>query len=118
MNKIIANRYIFSKSLDDFIDIKFFCLYIFLKPIILSDIAYKISLVDGVASVVPPEDDNPNKQLVVIENKYKTEDGYSGHVYDVQSATKDGVVYSSLDPSIFELKFPNTDIEGRVVGDV
>ena len=88
------------------------------QPIILSDIAYKISLVDGVASVVPPEDDNPNKQLVVIENKYKTEDGYSGHVYDVQSATKDGVVYSSLDPSIFELKFPNTDIEGRVVGDV
>ena len=70
------------------------------------------------ASVVPPEDDNPNKQLVVIENKYKTEDGYSGHIYDVQSATKDGVVYSSLDPSIFELKFPNTDIEGRVVGDV
>ena len=88
------------------------------QPIILSDIAYKISLVDGVASVVPPEDDNPNKQLVVIENKYKTEDGYSGHIYDVQSATKDGVVYSSLDPSIFELKFPNTDIEGRVVGDV
>ena len=88
------------------------------QPIILSDIAYKISLVDGVASVVPPEDDNPNKQLVVIENKYKTEDGYSGHVYDIQSATKDGVVYSSLDPSIFELKYPNTDIEGRVVGDV
>ena len=88
------------------------------QPIILSDIAYKISLVDGVASVVPPEDDNPNKQLVVIENKCKTEDGYSGHVYDIQSATKDGVVYSSLDPSIFELKYPNTDIEGRVVGDV
>ena len=88
------------------------------QPIILSDIAYKISLVDGVASVVPPEDDNPNKQLIVIENKYKTEDGYSGHIYDVQGATKDGVVYSSLDPSIFELKFPNTDIEGRVVGDV
>ena len=88
------------------------------QPIILSDIAYVISLVDGVASVVPPEDDNPQKQMVVIENKYKVEDGYSGHVYDLQSATKDGVIYSSLDPSIFELKFPNIDIEGRVVGDV
>ena len=88
------------------------------QPIILSDIAYVISLVDGVASVVPPEDDNPQKQMVVIENKYKVEDGYSGHVYDLQSATKDGVIYSSLDPSIFELKFPNLDIEGRVVGDI
>ena len=88
------------------------------QPIILSDIAYVISLVDGVASVVPPEDDNPQKQMVVIENKYKVEDGYSGHVYDLQSATKDGVIYSSLDPSIFELKFPNIDIEGRVVGDI
>ena len=88
------------------------------QPIILSDIAYKISLVDGVASVVPPEEDNPNKQIVVIENKFRTTDGYSGHVYDLQSATKDGVIYPSLDPSIFELKYPNTDIEGRVIGDI
>ena len=88
------------------------------QPIILSDIAYVISLVDGVASVVPPEDDNPQKQLVVIENKWRTENGYSGHVYDLQSATQDGIIYSSLDPSIFELKYPNLDIEGRVVGDI
>ena len=88
------------------------------QPIILSDIAYVISLVDGVASVVPPEDDNPQKQMVVVENKFKLSEGYSGHVYDLQSATKDGVIYASLDPSIFELKFPNLDIEGRVVGDI
>ena len=88
------------------------------QPIILSDIAYQISLVEGVASIVPPEDDNPQKQMVVIENQYDTDSGYNGHVYDLQSATKDGVIYPSLDPSIFELKFPNTDIEGRVVGDV
>ena len=88
------------------------------QPIILSDVAYVISLVDGVASVVPPEDDNPQKQMVVVENKFRTSEGYSGHVYDLQSATKDGVIYTSLDPSIFELKFPNLDIEGRVVGDI
>ena len=88
------------------------------QPIIMSDIAYKISLVEGVGSVVPPEDDNPQKQLVVIENLYKSSNGYSGHVYDLQAATKDGIIYPSLDPSIFELKFPDTDIEGRVVGDV
>ncbi|MBT7557758.1 hypothetical protein HN615_12650 [Candidatus Woesearchaeota archaeon] len=88
------------------------------QPIILSDIAYAISLVDGVASIVPPEDDNPQKQMVVIDNEWQTESGYTGHVYDLQSATKDGVIYPSLDPCIFELKFPNTDISGRVVGDV
>ncbi len=88
------------------------------QPIIMSDIAYKISLVEGVGSVVPPEDDNPQKQLVVIENLYKSSNGYSGHVYDLQAATKDGIIYPSLDPSIFELKFPNLDIEGRVVGDI
>ena len=37
-------------------------------------------------------------------------------MYDIASATKDGVVYPSMDPSCFELKFPATDVEGRVVG--
>ena len=31
---------------------------------------------------------------------------------------KNGVVYPSRDPAIFELKYPDTDIIGRVVGDV
>ena len=31
-------------------------------------------------------------------------------------ATIDGIIYPSLDPSIFEVKFPNVDIEGRAVG--
>ena len=53
----------------------------------------------------------------MIENKYKTTDNYSGNIYDMDAATRDGIVYPSLDPSIFELKFPDTDIEGRVVGD-
>ena len=88
------------------------------QPIILGDIAYKISLVNGVASVIPPEDNNPQKQIVVVENKFKSSEGYSGNVYDIQAATKDGVIYTSLDPSIFELKYSNTDIEGRVVGNV
>ena len=88
------------------------------QPIILSDIAYQVSLVDGVASVVPPADDNPQKQMVVIQNKFQTSSGYSGHVYDIQSATKDGVIYPSLDPCIFEVKYPNIDIQGRVIGDI
>jgi len=87
------------------------------QPIVLSDLAYQISLVDGVVSIVPPETNNPQKNLIVITNKHLTTDNYSGNVYDMDSASKDGVVYPSLDPSIFELKFPDSDIEGRVLGD-
>ena len=53
-----------------------------------------------------------------MENKATTSSGYSGNVYDIDSATKDGIVYPSKDPSIFELKYPNTDIIGRVVGEL
>ena len=88
------------------------------QPIVLSDIAYQISLVDGVASVVPPIDNNPNKELILIENKATTTSGYSGNVYDIEQATKKGVVYPSLDPSIFEVKYPDQDILGKVVGDI
>ena len=87
------------------------------QPIILSDLAYQISLTDGVSSIVPPEEDNPNGLPVVITNKFQASKGYSGNSYNIMLATRDGVVYPSLDPSCFELKFPATDIEGRVVGD-
>ena len=86
------------------------------QPIVLSDLAYQISLVDGVSAVVNPEESG-NKNSIIITNKYAESDGYSGNVFDIVSATRDGVVYPSLDPSCFELKFPNVDIEGRVVGD-
>ena len=91
------------------------------QPIVLSDLAYQISLVDGVSAVVPPDDvdddvsaqDRPPVQIV---NKYDADAGYSGNLYDIRSATKEGVIYPSMDPSCFELKFPNLDIEGKVVG--
>ena len=87
------------------------------QPIVLGDLAYQISLVDGVVSLVPPEVNNPNRDLILIENKFETSQGYSGNVYDMRTASQEGVIYPSLDPSIFELKFPNSDIEGKVVGD-
>ena len=87
------------------------------QPIILSDIAYELSLVDGVASIVPPTENNPNKLPIVIENKYKSANGYSGNFYDINQSLIDGVLYTALDPSIFEVKFPNSDIQGKVVGD-
>ena len=39
---------------------------------------------------------------------------YSGFGYDVEGATKGGVVYPSYDPCIFEIKYPDIDISGRV----
>ena len=87
------------------------------QPIVLSDLAYQISTCEGVVSLVPPQTNNPNNDLILIENKHLVADGYSGNVYDINSASKNGIIYTSLDPSIFELKFPNSDIEGRVVGD-
>jgi len=76
------------------------------QPIMLSDLAYEISTVEGVASVTN----------VSIVNKYKTSEGYSGNAYDIGGATKNNIVYPSLDPSIFELKYPLKDIFGSVEG--
>ena len=86
------------------------------QPIVLADLAYRISVTDGVSAVVPPEENNPNGLPVTIGNKFLASNGYSGNMYDMIAATKDGVIYPSMDPSCFELKFPATDIEGRVVG--
>jgi len=88
------------------------------QPIIVSDIAYQISLIDGVSSIVAPIENNTSPpQTIVIENKFKLEEGYSGNFYDISSGLIDGVLYPALDPSIFEIKYPNSDIKGKVVGD-
>jgi hypothetical protein len=87
------------------------------QPIVIAELASAISNVDGVGAIVPPAADNPQKHPILITNKWQTADGYSGNVYDINYSTKDGIVYPSLDPSIFELKFPDADIEGRAVGD-
>ena len=92
------------------------------QPIVLADLAYQLSLVNGVASVVSPEEVNEDESqqdrpVIQIVNKFLSSSGYSGNLYDIKGATKDGIIYPSLDPSCFELKFPNIDIEARVVGD-
>ena len=67
----------------------------------------EIANVDGVASV-------PKVEIVNICGDGATT-GYSLYEYDIKAATKNKIVYPSLDPSIFELKFPNTDIKGRAL---
>ena len=75
------------------------------QPIIKSDLTNTLGSVRGVQNIVN----------VVFENLYDTEFNYSGNVYDLNASTKNGIIYPSLDPSIFELKFPDQDIKGRVV---
>jgi len=75
------------------------------QPIIKSEITNLLGNVRGVQNIV----------AVQFKNLVDSDAGYSGNVYDLPSATKKGIIYPSLDPSIFELKFPTKDIKGRVV---
>ena len=52
---------------------------------------------------------------VAINNLTGEALGYSSYAYDIPGATINDVVYPSIDPMIFEVKYPNTDIKGRVV---
>jgi hypothetical protein len=87
------------------------------QPIIIAELAQIISNVDGVGAIVPPSEDNLQQHPVLITNKWQTDGGYSGNIYDMNYSTRNGIVYPSLDPSIFELKYPEVDIEGRAIGD-
>ena len=75
------------------------------QPIVMSKLYTELDRVEGVQSVTS----------IDIANLYDATQGYSGNVYDIKAATKAGVIYPSLDPSIFEIKFPNTDIIGKVI---
>jgi len=54
-----------------------------------------------------------NVNEVKIFNRYLESEGYSGNLYPINAATKNGVVFPSLDPSCFELKYPAKDILGK-----
>jgi hypothetical protein len=75
------------------------------QPIVISKIYTELDKVEGVQTVTS----------VKIANLYDSTLGYSGNVYDITAATKNGVIYPSLDPSIFEIKYLNQDIAGKVV---
>jgi hypothetical protein len=61
--------------------------------------------IDGVQSV----------KTVNITNKFGSLLGYSNYSYDIIGATQNNVIYPSLDPMVFEVKYPDSDIKGRVV---
>ena len=75
------------------------------QPILLRDLNVLLDNIDGVQTV----------KKIEIVNKTNSDDGYSDYSYDIEGATTNNVVYPSIDPMIFELKYPNSDIKGKVV---
>jgi hypothetical protein len=75
------------------------------QPIILKEIEVRLDRIEGVQTV----------KKVQITNKVGTSLGYSQYAYDIEQATLNGTIYPSLDPMVFEVKNPSTDIKGRVV---
>lgn len=75
------------------------------QPILLRDLYVLLDRISGVQSI----------KNISISNKAGTTSGYSQYAYDIAGATQNQVIYPSLDPSIFEIKYPNTDIKGKVV---
>ncbi len=78
------------------------------QPIIKSDVSYQMSLIEGVQNVTMLNFRN------IVGGKY------SQFKYDLKNAEPQndlgeggGIIYPSVDPMIFELKYPNSDITGR-----
>ncbi len=75
------------------------------QPIILRDISTRLDAVSGVQTV----------SNISISNKAGTASGYSQYAYDTAGALQNGTIFPSIDPMIFEVKYPKIDIIGRVV---
>jgi len=77
----------------------------FNKPINISEIELILANVEGVMSV----------PLVRVYNLCGGDGNYSPNKYNIDEATKGKIIYPSLDPCIFEVKYLNKDIKGRAL---
>jgi hypothetical protein len=75
------------------------------QPIMLKDLYILLDKIKGVQTV----------KTISIENKAGTTSGYSAYAYDITAATQNQIIYPSLDPSIFEIRYLDSDIKGKVV---
>jgi len=75
------------------------------QPIILRNLYILLDAIEGVQTV----------KDITINNLVGENLGYSKYAYSIPAATQNNTIYPSLDPSIFEVKYPNQDIQGRVV---
>lgn len=75
------------------------------QPIYLRNLSVELDKIEGVQTV----------NSIKIINLYDVQSGYSPNKYDIESATRNNIIYPSLDCSIFEIKYPNIDIQGKVI---
>ncbi len=75
------------------------------QPIVLAEIFKILSSINGVNNV----------SKIEVVNKQGEDNGYSRYGYDIVGATRNGVIYPSKDPCVFEVRYPDTDIKGRIV---
>lgn len=74
------------------------------QPIIVGDISNILYTTNGVQNVSD----------IIVTNKYGVNSGYSQFKYNFEAATRKNIIYPPVDPSIFELKYPSSDIIGRI----
>lgn len=77
----------------------------FSQPINLSRLELEIGKVEGVQSVTS----------LKVKNLTTRDGDYSPYEYDIDQATSNKIVYPSIDPSVFEVKYPTKDIVGKVL---
>jgi hypothetical protein len=98
-NEVIANCLL---QMQDYFNIEN---WTFNKPINISEMELILANVEGVMSV----------PSVKIYNLCGGDGNYSTNKYNIDQATKDKMIYPSLDPCVFEVKYPNKDIKGRAL---
>jgi hypothetical protein len=74
------------------------------QPIMLRDLYILLDQINGVQTV----------KSITISNKSGVNNGYSQYSYNIVGATNNNIIYPSLDPSIFEVKYLNNDIRGKI----
>ena len=77
----------------------------FNEPIFTGNVATELDKVEGVQTVIDLQ----------FHCKFDRASGYSGNFYDIPAATKNKIIYPSQDPAIFEVRYPDKDIRGKVV---
>lgn len=77
----------------------------FSQPINLSQLELEIAKVEGVQSVAS----------LKLTNLTTKNGSYSPVEYNIDAATVNKIVYPSLDPCVFEIKYPDTDIKATAV---
>ena len=77
----------------------------FNQPININQFELELAKVEGVQSVAE----------VKFKNLTQNDGDYSPHEYNLSEATHNKIIYPSLDPSVFEVKYPDNDIRGAVI---